>query len=42
MKQKVITAMVNMPADDRAYIVFYLGSLIWGIGESCTIVHGIT
>ena len=30
---KVITTMVIRPLDDR--------SLIWGFGESCTIVHNI-
>ena len=37
---KVITTVVVRPLDDRT-IVFVLRSLIWGFGESRTIVQGI-
>ena len=38
-EEKIITTIVIRPLDDRTYCV--LGSLIWGFGENCTIVHGI-
>ena len=38
---KVITIMGIGPLDDRTFVLD-LGSVIWGVGERCTIVHCIT
>ena len=41
MEIKVIITLVTRPLDDRIYLLD-LRSLLWGFGESCTIVRIIT
>ena len=42
LMHKVITTMMIRSLDDSTYCARSTFLLIWGFGESCTIVHGIT